>query len=121
MLIRSTVFHSSNCPGSLRETDLFTHCRKCAVINYHCYEPKFVPDSDRSRGGSEAWGGVSIQKTSVQGSWGVRAQTPIVHPHWQPQHPGINDHDPYRRSRGHSLHFKGILTGWRVSIRMKDS
>lgn len=51
MLIRSTVFHSSNCPRSLRETDLFTHCRKCAVINYHCYEPKLAPDSDRSREG----------------------------------------------------------------------
>lgn len=80
MLIPGTVFHSSNCPGSLRETDLFTHCRKCAVINYHYYKPKLVPDSDRSRGGREAWGGVGIQKTSRLGSGCVRAQTSIVHP-----------------------------------------
>lgn len=67
MLIRGTVLHSSNCPGSLRETDLFTHCRKCAVINYHYYKPKLVPDSDRSKGGREAWGGVCMQKTTVVG------------------------------------------------------
>lgn len=40
MLIHGTVFHSSNYQGSLKETDLFTHCRKYAVINYHYYGPK---------------------------------------------------------------------------------
>lgn len=54
--------------------------------------------------------------TLLQGSRGVRAQISTVHPHWQLQHPGINDQDPYRSPGGHSLHFKGILTGCRVSI-----
>lgn len=52
----------------------------------------------------------------MQGNGCVRAQTPTVHPHWQTQHPGINDQDPYRSSGGRSLHFKGILTGCRMSI-----
>lgn len=59
MLIRGTVFHSSNCRGSLRETDLFTHSRKCAVINYHYYGPPYILTSDRTKGGREVRGDVA--------------------------------------------------------------
>lgn len=84
MLIRGTVFHSSNCPGSLRETDLFTHCRKCAAINYHYYEPELVPDSDRSRGGREARGGVTSREHPC---WGVQGEMGhgITEPVWLQQ------------------------------------
>jgi len=74
MLIRGTVFHSSNCPGSLRETDLFTHSGKCAVINYCYYGPKEVPDSDRTKGGREEKGDHGVLKMYVPVSGRVRAR-----------------------------------------------
>lgn len=106
MLIRGTVFHSSNCPGSLRETDLFTHCRKCAVINYHYYEPKQVPDSDRSKGGREALGGVGIQKTS---EWVCEGTNIHCTSTLAATAPRINNQDPSSSPGRHFLHFKGIL------------
>lgn len=59
---------------------------------------------------------VGIQKTSMLGSRGVRAQISIAHLHWQLQHLGISDQGPYRSPGRHSLHFKGILTDYNISI-----
>lgn len=52
MLIQSSVFHSPNCPGNLKETNLFTHSRKCAVIKHRHCGLTSVPTGGRGPGGS---------------------------------------------------------------------
>lgn len=58
MLIQSSVFHSPNCPGNIKETNLFTHSRKGAVIKHHHCGLKSVPDREgRGLGIYTGWGG----------------------------------------------------------------
>lgn len=82
MLIQSSVFHSPNCPGNLKETNLFTRSRKCAVIkHHHC--------------------GLTSVPMGREGTWGVTRQGMGGRGHWHGD----------RQTGGGSktlLHFKGV-------------
>lgn len=75
MLIQISVFHSPNCPGNLKETNLFTRSRKCAVIKHHHCGLTSVPKAEgRGEEGGGTWG-VTGQGTGGCSHWHGDRQT----------------------------------------------